>query len=192
MNHATSSGDSFVKIEELIATFYDRNEASFGSLAAVDTVPPPYSRLLDHHEHMTVTVEAFYGETVNVTVHRAEETETAYAREITLVTADTQRTVQYGIVRLSPHALAPAVWQRIKSQDTPLGRVLIEHQVLREVELCELWKISAGTALAALMQIAPATEVFGRTALIYCDGEPAIELLEIVNPVDAVLDGCTA
>jgi len=33
-----------------------------------------------------------------------------------------------------------------------------------------------------LPQHAPGQTTYGRTALIYCNGEPAVELLEIVTP----------
>jgi hypothetical protein len=36
--------------------------------------------------------------------------------------------------------------------------------------------------LATLLGIATSSTIYGRTALIYCDGEPAVELLEIVAP----------
>ena len=86
----------------------------------------------------------------------------------------------YGIVRLNIDALDPVVWERIESQTVPLGRVLIEHNVLREVQLCELWEITAGPSLAKCAHVEQGQVVYGRTALIYCDGEHAIELLEIV------------
>jgi hypothetical protein len=74
------------------------------------------------------------------------------------------------------------VWKQIESQSTPLGRVLIENNVLREVQMCALWRVSAGASLANLMQVETGEQVYGRTALIYCDRAPAIELLEIVSP----------
>ena len=121
---------------------------------------------------------------MDVVVHRCHQTRDAdgewYVREITLKTHSTGKAVQYGIVRLHVTALDPEVWRRIESQETPLGRVLIEHNVLREVQLCELWKIQAGPALAKLLDTEVGDVVYGRTALIYCDGEPAIELLEVV------------
>jgi hypothetical protein len=61
--------------------------------------------------------------------------------------------------------------------------VLIQHNVFRQVELIALWKVTAGAELARLLEIAPGTTTYGRTARIFCDGEPAIELLEIVAPV---------
>lgn len=172
-----------VRIEHLLPLFYGP-PASFddlGRFERVTNVPPPYDRLLDHNEHMTVTVEAFHGESVDVVVHRCERRGKWYAREITLVGGESAKVVQYGIVRLNVETLSPEVWQRIERQDVPLGRVLIEHNVLREVQLQGLWEIEAGKALAGHLNVELGTRLYGRTALIYCNGEPTIELLEIVK-----------
>ena len=131
---------------------------------------------------MTVTVESHYGETVDVHVHRCLQADGWYSREITLVTTQSRRVVQYGIVRLDTRKLDPEVWKRIESQQVPLGRVLIEHDVLREVQLRGLWRILACPSLASMLHIETGATVWGRTALIYCDGIPAIELLEILTP----------
>ena len=74
----------------------------------------------------------------------------------------------------------------ILEEKKPLGRVLIEHQVLREIELFDLVRVTCGSALARLFSVAEGTTTFGRTAMIYCDREPAIELLEIVAPIDSI------
>lgn len=183
-----SKDDADVKIENLIAEFYDAADgfAELGQYAEASDLPSPYDELLNHHEHMTVTVESHHGEKVDVVVHRCHRRTDAdgdwYAREITLKTQSTGKVVQYGIVRLNVPTLSREVWERIEGQGTPLGRVLIEHNVLREVQLCQLWKIQAGPALADLLHLDAGTVVYGRTALIYCNGEPAIELLEIVTP----------
>jgi chorismate-pyruvate lyase len=181
-----SKDDSYVKIETLLAEFYDPAEdfAELGDCTSAVDLPSPYDELLNHHAHMTVTVESHHGEKVDVVVHRhhrhVDHRGDWYVREITLKTQSTGKVVQYGIVRLNVAALDPEVWQRIESRQTPLGRVLIEHNVLREVQLCELWRIVAGPALANFLNTKVGDIVYGRTALIYCDGEPAIELLEIV------------
>ena len=182
MNSALSRDDSRVKIEQLLDQFYGRPPGyqQLGDFESVAEVPPPYDALLNHHKHMTVTVESHYGEPVDVVVHQTGRTDNWYSREITLVTTQSRRIVQYGIVRLNIDALETEVWRQIESQQTPLGRVLIQHNVLREVELCELWRINAGPCLAALLRQSIGETVYGRTALIHCDGEPAIELLEIV------------
>jgi hypothetical protein len=91
--------------------------------------------------------------------------------------------VLFGIVRLAVALLDPDVRQEIESQRTPLGRVLIEHNVMRNVRLLSLWQIEPGEDLCGLFQIAQSQVCYGRTALIYCDGVPAVELLEILPPV---------
>ena len=185
MNGVTSSGDSIVDINELLNEFYDQpiGHSQLGEFVSVASVPPPYDRLLDHHAHMTVTVESHYGQSVDVHVHRHHSNGDWYAREITLVTEESRRIVQYGIVRLKTSALESGVWKQIEDQTTPLGRVLIQNNVLREVQLCGLWRVEAGPSLAGLMHLRVGEMLYGRTALIFCDGAPAIELLEIVAPV---------
>jgi hypothetical protein len=91
--------------------------------------------------------------------------------------------VQFGIMRLSFDYLSDEVQQDILSERIPLGRTLIAHDVLRKVQLASLWRIAIGRDLAHWFQVSRGTPTFGRTALIYCNGEPAVELLEIVVPV---------
>ena len=188
MTKVAFSDDSRIDIRDLLNEFYSEpiGHSQLGTFASVAKVPAPYDVLLDHHAHMTVTVESHYGEKVNVGVHRCHRNAAWYSREITLVTERSGRIVQYGIVRLDTGALDEDVWKQIESQSTPLGRVLIEHNVLREVQLCGLWDVQAGDALADLMQVDVGSQVFGRTALIYCNRTPAIELLEIVSPTSAL------
>ncbi|WP_372718427.1 hypothetical protein [Novipirellula sp.] len=183
-----------IEIEHLVGQFYSLREeaerdaatrvcSDLATFESIASAPPPFDQLLDHHKHMTVTVEAFHGQKVDVVVHRTKRVDNWYSREITLVTQQDKKIVQYGIVRLNVDQLSEPVWSRIESEAIPLGRVLIEHNVLRQVQLCGLWRVSAGPSLASLMQVEKDETLFGRTALIYCDGDPAIELLEIVAPV---------
>ena len=58
----------------------------------------------------------------------------------------------------------------------------IEHDILRHVRLLSLWQIQPAADLCNLLDLEIPTTCFGRTALIYCNGVPAVELLEIVTP----------
>ncbi len=184
MKSATSSDDSSIKIEKLLNEFYGPPVAhsQLGKFTSVQQLPEPYDQLLNHRQHMTVAVESHCGQQVDVHVHRCQQHDHWYAREITLVARGSDKIVQYGIVRLDIQALDDDVWRQIESQQTPLGRVLIEHNVMRKVELCGLWKVVVGPSLAKLMQLHTGEQTYGRTARIHCDGVPAIELLEIVAP----------
>ena len=201
---AVHHGDDAVDLTQLLAEFY-ASPATLGQFEQVTEVPAPFDQLLDHNHHMTVTVEAFHGDEVDVIVHRSRSSlkdgnsvwqnnpklkadqriaiaasTVSYSREITLVTHRSGSTVQYGIVRLNPAMLQRPVWMEIAGGETPLGRVLIQHHVLRSVELCRLWKVTCGIALSQFLGTRIGEIVYGRTALIRCDNQPAIELLEIV------------
>ena len=172
-----------VTASELIEIYY-HPAGAFGTLTKciVEDVPEPYRGLLAHTNHMTVTVESFHHDSVTVDVLRSSEDHEQYCREILLRTLSTSLVVQYGIVRLNLKFLPAAPLAEILEQKKPLGRVLIEHNVLRKIELFELLKIECGHALANFFSVPIGSIAYGRTAILHCNNEPAIELLEIVRP----------
>jgi chorismate-pyruvate lyase len=176
-------GDECLTAESLVGIYYEesRDLATFQYVPAVE-VPQPYRDLLAHENHMTVTVEGFHRDTVDVEVLRDEFQGSVYHREILLRTHHTGVVVQYGIVRLFPRFLPEQPLQEILARQKPLGRVLIEHDVLRHIELFDLLQIRCGKVLADFFSVPIGTKTYGRTAILHCNNEPAIELLEIVRP----------
>lgn len=168
---------------ELIEIYYDE-PGLLGRFENADseTIPSVYRDLLDHSNHMTVTVEAHYDDSVDVEVLRSDIVNGIYRREILLRCHHSRTVVQYGIVRLNTKYLANGPRDEILEQSKPLGRVLIEQDVLREIELFDLLRVECGPVLAKFFQVQPGTVSYGRTALIHCNHEPAIELLEVVRP----------
>ena len=172
-------------LESLVDVFY----ADASRLGTFETVAPnrvcsPYSRLLEHNHHMTVAVEDFHNSSVDVRVLEVQQHRSTYSRKISLLTQDTGNAVQFGIVRLDLSVLEPQVQEQIKQQQIPLGRVLIENNVLRQVALHQLYRVKCGPDLAKILNVPVNSLTYGRTALIYCNGKAAVELLEIVSPVD--------
>lgn len=172
-----------VELDELIALFYSDPETlgAFHSVSASDC-PAAYRTMLAHESHMTVTVERRHGCQVGVEVLEDRLEEKHYLRKILLRRQSDEAVVQYGIVRLALQSLQPNVRDEIMAKQTPLGRVLINHNVLRHVQLHGLWRVACGAELASFFAVPIGTITYGRTALIYCDGEPAVELIEIVSP----------
>lgn len=168
-------------LQTLVDLFYD-DPAKLGKFQEVNSyvVPDDFRTLLDHHKHMTVTVEQFHQSLVDVDVVDVHESKTHYARRILLRRKSDRAVVQFGIVRLNLSFLDDEVQAEIREQKTPLGRVLIEHNVLRNVKLLSLWHIEPGPDLKQFFEREELKECYGRTALIYCNGVPAVELLEIV------------
>ena len=170
-------------LQTLVGLFYrDCSELAEFEEVTRNDLPFHFQNLLAHNEHMTVTVERFHGSPVEVEVLQRQRSSTHYARTSLLRRRSDGRVVQFGIVRLNLAFLDPAVRQEIESETTPLGRVLIEHDVLREVQLASLWRLTPERTLQDVLDMQPGQHTYGRTALIYCNGEPAVELLEIVTP----------
>jgi hypothetical protein len=107
----------------------------------------------------------------------------AYSRKILLALRETGKVVQFGIVRIRLDLCDPAVRDEILAERTPLGRVLIEHGVLRRVEPTGFGRVPPGPATAAWFG-QPDAATYGRLGIIHCDGRPAIEVLEVVAPVE--------
>ncbi len=171
------------ELSELIRLFYaNADELGRFALSPRDSVPSEYAALLAHDAHMTVTVEERHQCHVSVEVLRSYESHGHYMREILLRRDSDNRVVQYGIVRLDLAAIDEAPRNEILARRIPLGRVLIQHNVLRQVQLLAVWQVECGPALAKLLGARVGEITFGRTALIHCNDEPAIELLEIVTP----------
>ena len=171
-----------VELDTLVSIFYD-GLTPLGAFREITSEEMPESprRLLAHNHHMTVTVEEFHQSPVDVRVIETDGTDDAYSRKIELTRTSDHEVVQFGIVRLDLTVLDDPVRKEIESQTIPLGRVLINHNVLREVKLQHLFRIRAGEVLSNSFGVNRDEDVFGRTAMIWCNGSPAIELLEIVG-----------
>jgi chorismate-pyruvate lyase len=157
---------------------------------AAEEMPREYQTLLAHDEHMTVTVEAFHKSEVDVQVLKEHRDGDVYTRCSLLVRQSDGAVVQFGIMWINMKGLSDEVRAEIEARRTPLGRVLIRHNVLRRVELQRLWRIHPGPYLAERLEVQspesefrrkPPTVIYGRSAGIIVEGRQAVELLEIVK-----------
>lgn len=172
------------ELPTLVELFYrSPGELGYFEEAAPESMPSGYRMLLVHNHHMTVTMEEFYGSPVRVKVLESKREGNQYMRRILLDRETDGRVVQFGIVRLNFDFLSAEVRKEIESQSAPLGRILIGHNVLRQIELVGLWRVTPGADLCQVFQTTPQQTTFGRTAIIHCDGQPAVELLEIAAPL---------
>jgi len=178
MSVALPPRDPVARADDLVRLFCD--PVGFGRLrgvAAAD-VPEPARDLLDHHSHMTAAMERIHGSVglrVVATAPRGR-----YAREIILENK-AGRPVQYGIVRIDLTALDAALAGEIRAARRPLGRILIDGGVLREVQDVDLLEIVPGPHLRAVLALpSGAGPLHGRVAEIALNGRKAVELLEIV------------
>lgn len=149
-----------------------------------DALPEPFRSLLVHDQHMTVTVEAFYQSLVDVVVLDRRRDGDSYARKILLKLQTNGRVVQSGIVRIHLQHCSNPVRETILAEQTPLGRILIENNVLRRIEPTAYFRVQPGPYLRNWFGRIDPFETYGRLGIIHCDGQPAIELLEVLAPTD--------
>lgn len=148
---------------------------------SAEELPGDFATLLVHQRHMTVTVEAHHKSLVDVQVLAEHRAAHLYGRQILLTRRSDGAVVQYGVMRLDMRRLSDKARREVETHAAPLGRVLIRHKALRDVELIALWKILPAPALAKHLDIPINEAVYGRSARILLDKQPAVELLEIVT-----------
>jgi chorismate-pyruvate lyase len=176
----SADADLFTPSASRLATLFFSNLADLGRFEpiTVEYLPPHYRTLLAHPDHMTVALENYHHSPVSVKVLAEWRDETSYARTSLLSRQSDGAIVQFGIMRIWLTDLPPEAQAEITERKAPLGRVLIEHNVLREVELISLWQITPGPVLEKHLQLKN-NPIFGRSAQILVDERPTVQLLEI-------------
>ncbi len=174
------------QLHDLLGLFPTAEDFSSIEAVPAENVPPPYHGLLVHEHHMTVTVETYHRDRVDVVIYNRRHDGPYYARRIFLALQKSRRIVQYGLVRINLQYCSPAVRTEIIAGETPLGRILINHDVLRRIEPTGFLRVLPGLALMKQFNLSEPTPTYGRLAYIHCDEKPAIELLEVVAPEGVV------
>ena len=169
--------------DHLYSLFPDSPDRSHAAEVSSEDVPEPYHRLLVHTHHMTITVEQFYFSPVDVQVLTSRRVGNEYARKILLSTQDSKRVVQFGLVRINLGVCPELVRNEIVEGKTPLGRVLIQHNMLRRIEPVAFLRVSLSAKMAAWFGVEPSTITYGRVGVIYTGDRPAVEVLEILAPI---------
>jgi hypothetical protein len=169
-------------LAELFAQFPPADDVPKYQIIPAQEMPQPYRALLVHEHHMTVTVEKHHGDLVDVRILARRHVGNSYSRKIVLTLQKTSRIVQFGIVRIDLTRCSPAVRDAIVAGKTPVGRILIQHNVLRCIEPTAFLRIRGGPAQMAWFGLTGTSTLYGRLGIIHFDGRPAVELLEIVAP----------
>jgi chorismate-pyruvate lyase len=177
----SADADLFTPSASRLATLFFSDLTDLGRFepVPVDNLPADYRTLLAHPDHMTVALESYHHSPVAVKVIDEWRDESSYARTSLLSRQSDGAIVQFGIMRIWLTDLPSEAQTEITQRRSPLGRVLIEHNVLREVEPISLWEITPGPVLKKHLRLANNNPIFGRSAQILVDERPTVQLLEI-------------
>lgn len=146
---------------------------------AAGQMPPETRRMLVHGEHMTATLKRCYHQPVGLRVLDDRAEGATYRRKILLTVDEGRRVVEFGIVRMTFAALDDAAREVVLLRETPLGDIFERFDVLTKVEPRDLWRFPSETPIVQYFGPAAAA-AYGRLGLIHCNGDPAVELLEVV------------
>ncbi len=174
------------ELQELVALFPEPEGHELYLTAehvAKEATPEPYHRMLVHEHHMTISMESYHDCTVDVEVMASRFEDGLYLRKIRLHKSGSQNAIQFGYVRFNLDYVTEKVRAEILSEKIPLGRVLIQHNVFRHVDLGAILRFTAGPGMAEYLQMNVGQATYGRLATIFCNGSPAIDLLEVSSPL---------
>lgn len=169
--------------DHLYRLFPGSDDRPAAAVVEGDEVPAPYHGLLVHTHHMTVTVEEFYDRPVDVKVLACRRNGNEYARKILLALRGSGEVVQFGLVRIDLGVCPTAVRDAIIEGKTPLGRVLIQHDMLRRIEPTAYLRVRLSSVMAGWFGSTPGAETYGRLGVIYTGERPVVEVLEVLAPV---------
>ncbi len=135
---------------------------------------------------MTLVLEEHWRSPIDLHVMDYRQEGNAYTRKIFLTAAgphslENANEVELGVVRIRLDLLQPAVRDEILRRKSPLGAILVKHNVMRRIEPRWFVRLPARSELIGWFDQPAGSEAFGRVGVIHCDGEPAIDLLEIVT-----------
>jgi chorismate-pyruvate lyase len=180
----TECATPFEAIAELMAGFEGADAIALDCEEVRPEEMPAIAReLLVHQKHMTRTLNAHYGHPVDVHVMERHQEADLYSRKIFLTLQESSSIVEYGLVRLDFRYMSAAVRAAILQEHAPLGAILIAHNVLRRIQPRWFLRFPLGSAALHWFGCQTAGPLYGRLGTIYCNHEPAIELLEIVTAV---------
>jgi chorismate-pyruvate lyase len=177
--HIQETTDPRTALASIAGDFFGPDITDAPILCAGNEVPVPFNQLLVHEEHMTTRLGAYHGEPVALEVLEDGLAGDTYRRKI-LLTVGGAHVVEVGVVRIHLNFTAEDVRKEILSKKTPLGDILIRHNVLRRIEPKWYFRFDGPAALASAFDRELDGPIYGRVGVIHCDGEPAIELLEVV------------
>ena len=144
-------------------------------------MPSPYRNLLVHSNHLTAVLTRHYGMCMDLHIRDIRQEGELYSRKILLALTETPLVASHGIARIDLGRLTPRVRDAVIREHAPLGSILINHNVMRRIEPRWYLRFALRSAILEWFEAQTAGPLYGRVTTIYCDLEPAIELLEIVT-----------
>jgi len=171
-----------VTLDALFAAVPEAGPAPVHERILAGDVPEPFRSLLVHDQHMTEVMERRHAGPVRVEVQARRRAGDFYSRWIRLRRVSDDTVVQGGLVRIRLSLLPAQAAAAILKEETPLGRLLIDHHTLRRIDIRDYMRFLPQAPLEACLGPMNGSPTYGRLGWLHVGGQPAIELFEIIAP----------
>src|SRR2546423_3375425 len=146
-------------------------------------VPEPYKRLLVGEHDMTPTLEAFHGDTIELTVLNRHLDGDAYSREVLLHLVESGRPVEFGAIVINLQHFPGHARELVIEGHCPLGTILategIEHASCPQAFI----EVIPDATIRAGLGMSKPTPLYGRrNILVTKDDRILANIVEILPP----------
>jgi hypothetical protein len=157
-------------------------------------LPRRFASLLLHRRQMTTVLGQQYAAPMRLAVLASGLRGNLYTRLVQLRPSRFSTVVEHSLVIVDLTLLPPATGRELLKDELPIGELLIRHAV--HTHVAPRWFVKVEPPLRLRMRIASATDVprwgvgdrgqtlYGRVGRIFCDGAPAVRMIEIVTGTD--------
>ena len=160
--------------------FSDRSWIECCEVVGAGEMPSLPRELLVHNTHMTPRLRSHYGQALRLDVRAERLDGDQYTRKIKLLLGDSREVAEFGIMRIDLRCVPTEARSAILEKGTPLGDILARHNVLTKVEPWAYVGFVAPCPILKCLRRDALPAAYGRLATIRCNGEAAVELLEVV------------
>ena len=165
--------------------FYDELHLPLPSVERLrgSQVPDPYRKLLVHHDDMTPTLEKFHQQPIRLRVLQHHQLGEVLSRQVLLLLGDSERSVEFGAIRIYLDQFPPQARKLILEGRLPLGNILASEQVSHSSHPKAYVRITSDAIINKALGIGEATSLYGRrNRLASASQKTLAEILEILPP----------
>ena len=182
IKHATQPAFS---ISHPLDEFYAQMGLTLPPLQQVDgeAVPQPFKRLLVHNNDMTPTLEKFHQCDIHLRLLGRRRKGNEYFREVVLLLDDSERSVEFGAIKIYLSLFTRPARRQILEERRPLGHILHECGVKHSSRPRAFLRLASDRFINEALRLTGANVLYGRrNTLLDPQERPLAEIVEILPP----------
>ena len=165
--------------------FYAQMGLTLPPLQQVDgeAVPQPFKRLLVHNNDMTPTLEKFHQRDIHLRLLGRRRKGNEYFREVVLLLDDSERSVEFGAIKIYLSLFARPARRQILEERRPLGHILQECGIKHSSRPRAFLRLASDRFINDALRLTGANVLYGRrNTLLDPQERPLAEIVEILPP----------